>query len=133
MGNSDFEKTIIEASALIVTLLFVVIQMPNLPEVRSKGDMFSVAVMLIFAALAASFVMLCSTAERTRFVVSLMMSVRVTAIGAFIIGLATLTWFFYEFAQGLHTSVDLGVVAIAVIGVGVVGFFAIWFRRGQPN
>jgi hypothetical protein len=29
--------------------------------------------------------------------------------------------------------VDLGVVAIAVIGVGVVGFFAIWFRRGQPN
>lgn len=127
MSNNGFEKTIIEASALIVTLLFIVIQIPNLPEVRSKGDMFSVAVVFILAALVASFVMLCRMVERTRFMISLIMSAQAMAISTFIIGLAALTWFFYEFAQGLQTKLDLGVIVISVIIIGIIGFFAIWF------
>jgi hypothetical protein len=119
----------IEAGAVLVTLLFIIAQMrTSLPEVRPIGDLFSAACLLILGVLVASGLMLFSPEKQGDAVtVSFRLAGRSVVFLSFFFGLAMLVDMFLELAYALNTKVNL-IASLAFILAAAVAVFLFNYR-----
>lgn len=120
--NNAFEKTMIEAGVLLITLLFIVAQMmPNLPKVTPLGDLFSAACLFIFGVLVAAACMFLSppTIKEDAETAALRVAGRAIVFFSFFFGLLMLVILFYDLAMALGTKVRLANSFIILIAVGI--------------
>jgi hypothetical protein len=133
LTDNGLEKTIIEAGALLITLLLVCEQIRDLPAIPAPGDLFSIAFVLAVAVLFATLAMLCRTRADNRLAGSIVATGRITAAVAFGIGLAMVARIFYGLILSLGTSFDLWSIIVSLIGLTIVVFVASWQMKGRAQ
>jgi hypothetical protein len=126
--NNEFEKTMIEAGALLITLLFIVAQMlPNLPNVRPLGDLFAAASVFVIGILVAAVCMFLSppTIVEDADTAALRVAGRAIVFFSFFFGLAMLVSLFYDLATAIGARVDLANSLWFLVAVGIAVYFYI--------
>jgi hypothetical protein len=131
-NKNEYEKTMIEAGVLLITLLFIIVQLPNLPQVRPLGDLFSAAFAFILGVLVASLLMFYSMYGGAD---SIMHTGRVVVFVSFLSGLSLLAVDFYQLAEALGTKTDLAslLVELAIIAILVFLISSVHQRREKAK